>query len=70
MEHDDATVQFYQQKLPGSRLANNQLRGDCPFCKENGFDPKDAFLVYLNRDGFFFGYFLKNYFRAALYTFC
>ena len=57
MEHNDTTVQFYQQHLPGSHLANSQLRGDCPFCKENGFNPKDAFLVYLNKGSFFFGYF-------------
>jgi replicative DNA helicase len=57
MGFNEATVQLYQQHLPGSRLANNQLRGDCPFCREKGFDPTDNFLVYLNKEGFFFGYF-------------
>lgn len=57
MEPRDAIVTFYQQHLPGSRLENNQLRGDCPFCRERGFEPSNALLVYLNRDGFFFGYF-------------
>ena len=57
MEPKDATVTFYQQHLAGSRLTNNQLRGDCPFCQERGFDPSSALLVYLNKDGFFFGYF-------------
>jgi KaiC/GvpD/RAD55 family RecA-like ATPase len=57
MESKEAIIQLYQKSLPGGRLTNNQLRGDCPFCKENGFDPTDKFIVYLNKDSFFFGYF-------------
>jgi len=57
MESREAIAQLYQTYLPGGRFTNNQLRGDCPFCKDNGFDPTDKFIVYLNKGSFFFGYF-------------
>lgn len=57
MDATEAVVQLFQQNLSGACLENQYLRADCPFCRENGFDPAARLLVYLNRNGFFFGYF-------------
>ncbi len=57
MGFHDAIVQLYQQNLSHVELSKKQLRADCPFCRENGYDPSAKFHVYLNSEGFFFGYF-------------
>ena len=53
----EATISFYQKSLRNAKIEKNFLVADCPFCSAKGMDPVNRFVVFLNRDGFFFGYF-------------
>ncbi len=48
---------LYQQNLSNVQVEKNYLTADCPFCRENGFDPHNRLVVHLKEDGFFNGYF-------------
>ena len=48
---------FYQTHLPGGHLERNILTADCPFCLQRGMAKRGKILVFLNRSGFFHGYF-------------
>ncbi|MDR3630818.1 MAG: DnaB-like helicase C-terminal domain-containing protein [Desulfocapsaceae bacterium] len=56
-EYVDAIAQFYQTHLPGGRLEKNILTADCPFCSQKGGTPAGKIVVFLNGNGFFYGYF-------------
>lgn len=48
---------FYLKHLPAGRLEKTTLTTDCPFCRDRGLDPTSRFIVFLNQDGPFNGYF-------------
>jgi replicative DNA helicase len=56
-DHADPVSRFYQTHLPGGRLEKGVLTADCPFCSQQGAGPKGKIVVFLNRNGFFHGYF-------------
>lgn len=53
----EETRRFYTSHLPDIELENTTLTAACPFCLENGKKNTGKLIVYLNRDGFFNGYF-------------
>ena len=55
--YPDPIAQFYRTHLPNGRLEKNILTSDCPFCLQKGLDAAGKLVVYLNRGGFFHGYF-------------
>jgi replicative DNA helicase len=55
--HDDPVSQFYLSRLPGKWQDRTVFTAECPFCREKGVAPAGRMIVYLNRDGFFHGYF-------------
>ncbi len=57
MNHIDSITQFYLDHISEAELKNNILQAPCPFCKGTSNKAKGKIIVYLNPDGFFFGYF-------------
>lgn len=56
-EMHDAVVQFYLSHIPGSQLDKSILKAPCPFCASHGHATPGRIVVFLNKDGFFHGYF-------------
>ena len=56
-ERLDPIRQFYTTHLPAGRLEKHILTADCPFCRKNGREDAGKIIVFLNKDGFFHGYF-------------
>ena len=56
-EYPDLISQFYRSHLQDGRLEKNVLTADCPFCRQKGLDATGKLVVFLNRGGFFHGYF-------------
>ncbi len=57
IERLDPISQFYRMHLPNGCIEKNTLTADCPFCLQNGREAAGKLIVFLNRDGFFHGYF-------------
>lgn len=53
----DSISQFYQKHLPGGIIDKNVLTAECPFCKRKGRESAGKIVVFLNKSGFFHGYF-------------
>jgi replicative DNA helicase len=53
----DPIFQFYRIHLSNGRLEKNILTADCPFCLQKEMEAAGKLIVFLNRDGFFHGYF-------------
>ncbi|MBW2682935.1 MAG: DNA helicase, partial [Deltaproteobacteria bacterium] len=53
---DDSIARFYSKHLQGEYQDQKIFNADCPFCSEHGFK-SGRIVVYLNREGFFYGYF-------------
>lgn len=49
--------QFYQLHLPEATLDNTTLISSCPFCSTHGQKNIGKIIVYLNKEGFFEGFF-------------
>ena len=56
-DYQTAVYTFYEQHLQNGSLENTTLTADCPFCHEKGLDGNQRFIVIINREGFFHGYF-------------
>ena len=56
-ECPDPIRQFYTTHLPEGRLEKHTLTADCPFCRQTGRGDPGKIVVFLNKDGFFHGYF-------------
>jgi len=56
-EYLDPISQFYRNHLPNGCLEKNILTADCPFCIQQGMETAGKLVVFLNREGFFHGYF-------------
>ncbi len=54
---NDPLVLFYQKHVPGGRLEKTVLTADCPFCRQNGRETVGRIHIFLNKGGFFYGYF-------------
>lgn len=57
MQLCDDVCLFYQEYLPEAKLENNVLVGACPLCQKSKRENIGKLSVYLNKSGFFFGYF-------------
>ena len=53
---DDSIARFYFKHLQGEYQDQKIFNADCPFCSKHGFK-SGRIVVYLNREGFFYGYF-------------
>lgn len=53
----EVTHDFYLQHLPGAVLDNTTLVAPCPFCLSRGKESAGRIVVYLNKDGYFHGFF-------------
>jgi replicative DNA helicase len=56
-DYPQAVYDFYQKHLNNGVLENTTFTADCPFCHEKGYDGSKRFVVFINREGFFHGYF-------------
>ncbi len=56
-DYPQAVHDFYLRHLQNGTLEKTVYTADCPFCEERGYDGKKRFLVFINREGFFHGYF-------------
>ena len=57
IDQNESIARLYRDNLVNARVEKNYLTADCPFCRENGFDPENRFVVFLKKGGFFHGYF-------------
>lgn len=57
LDSNDPVVVFYQKYLPHAKSEKTVLTGECPFCRQHGQENSGKVYVYLNKGGFFFGYF-------------
>jgi KaiC/GvpD/RAD55 family RecA-like ATPase len=57
MEHSEAVSQFYRRYLHNIHEEKSHLSADCPFCKQQGREYTGRLVVYLQKAGFFAGYF-------------
>ena len=57
MDQNEAIASIYLRNLANSRIEKNVLLADCPFCREKGLDPHGRLVVFLKKEGFFYGYF-------------
>jgi len=56
-DQNESIARLYRDNLVNARVEKNYLTADCPFCRDNGFDPENRFVVFLKKGGFFHGYF-------------
>ena len=56
-EYSTAVYDYYRKHLQNCTLNKTTLPADCPFCKEKGWDGSNRFIVIINKEGFFHGYF-------------
>ena len=56
-DYPQAIYDFYQKHLHHGALDKTIFTADCPFCHEKGYDGSQRFVVFINREGFFHGYF-------------
>ena len=56
-DYSTAVYEFYRKHLTNSALDKTTLIADCPYCQEKGLDGKNRFIVIINKEGFFHGYF-------------
>ena len=56
-DYPQAVYDFYLKHLQNGVLEKTVLTADCPFCDERGYDGSKRFVVFINREGFFHGYF-------------
>jgi replicative DNA helicase len=57
MDQHEAIASLYRRNLSNPQVEKNFLIADCPFCREKGFEPQGRFVVFLKKEGFFYGYF-------------
>lgn len=57
MEQSEAVALFYLSHLQNIKEEKSHLSADCPFCKQKGREYVARLVVYLNKEGFFYGYF-------------
>ncbi len=57
MEQSEAVSFFYRQHLQNIHEENSHLSADCPICKKQGREYAGRLVVYLQKAGFFDGYF-------------
>lgn len=57
MEPNEAVSLFYRAYLQNIQEEKAHLNADCPFCQRQGRDHIGRLVVYLNKAGFFYGYF-------------
>lgn len=57
MEPIEAVSLFYRAYLQNIHEDKTHLNADCPFCQRQGRDHVGRLVVYLNKAGFFYGYF-------------
>jgi len=56
-DYPQAIYDFYQKHLQNGNLDKTTFTADCPFCHEQGYEGNKRFVVFINREGFFHGYF-------------
>jgi replicative DNA helicase len=57
MDRYEEIKAFYLANIPGSKLEKKYLKAPCPFCSSNGKEKKGLFVVHLDPDSHFLGYF-------------
>jgi archaellum biogenesis ATPase FlaH len=57
MKQPEVVAQFYRRFLHNVHGEKTLLSADCPFCHKQGREYVGRLVVYLQRDGFFYGYF-------------
>jgi replicative DNA helicase len=57
MDSNEAVSLFYLAYLQNIHEEKAHLSADCPFCQKQGRDYAGRLVVYLNKAGFFYGYF-------------
>ncbi len=57
IDFKDPLVLFYQKHVPDGIFDKTVLSADCPFCKKYGKETIGRIHVFLNKGGFFYGYF-------------
>lgn len=57
MKQSEAVSLFYLSHLQNIEEQKSHLSADCPFCKKKGREYGGRLVVYLQKDGFFYGYF-------------
>ena len=56
-DYPQAVYDFYRNHLSDGTLEKTIFTADCPFCKEKGLDGTKKIVVFINKEGFFHGYF-------------
>lgn len=56
-DYPEAVYHYYQNLLQNGSLEKTVYTADCPFCADQGLDGTRRLIVFINRDGFFHGYF-------------
>ena len=56
-DYPQAVYNFYSAHLENPVLEKTILTADCPFCAEKGLNGARRLVVFINKDGFFHGYF-------------
>jgi len=54
---DEPISSFYLKHLQPKKVEQTSFIADCPFCAKKGMDPSSKLIVFLNKEGFFHGYF-------------
>ena len=56
-DYPTAVYEFYQKHLNNGVLEKTVFTADCPFCAEKGYEGERKMVVFINKEGFFHGYF-------------
>lgn len=57
IDSSEPVAGFYSTHLQPIRVEKTSFIADCPFCRKRGFDGGGKLIVFLNKEGFFHGYF-------------
>ncbi len=57
IDFNDSVVLFYQKHVTGGKIDKTILTADCPFCRKNGRETVGKICIFLNKGGYFYGYF-------------
>jgi len=57
IDTSESVSRFYSTHLQPIHVEKTSFVADCPFCREKGFNGDGKLIVFLNKEGFFHGYF-------------
>lgn len=57
MSYQSIVKDFYLKHVPGARVDKNFIKAPCPFCASKSKEKPGLFVVYLNPESLFYGYF-------------